>query len=67
MPHVKVTKLLTVAYFLYCCLFAYAIPAYGVLNLMVAGPLVGVNFVFFVVGAYLSMPKQSGEDLLYMA
>jgi len=67
MPHVKVTKLLTVAYLLYCALFGYVIASSAVLNLMVAGPLIGVNFIFFAVGTYLSMPAQAGEDILYMA
>ena len=63
----QVTKLLTVAYFLYCALFGYVIASSAVLNLMVAGPLIGVNFIFFAVGTYLSMPAQAGEDILYMA
>merc|ERR1712216_56276 len=58
MSAVKVTKLLTVAYFCYCALFAYVILSSDVLVMMMAGPLVGVNFLFLVAGIYLSLPAQ---------
>ena len=45
----------------------HAVYGYSVLNLPVAGPLIGTNVIFFAVGVYLSLPSQAGEDLLLMA
>jgi hypothetical protein len=61
------TKLLTASYLLFCALFAYAVLSYSVLNLIVIGPLIGLNVLFFGVGLYISLTSTVGEQTLYMA
>jgi hypothetical protein len=66
LPAASVTKQLTVAYFLYCCLFGYALYFYSVFNLMVAGPLTGLNVVFFLWGLYLSLTTTTSSYMSLM-
>lgn len=66
-PVLHATKLLTASYLLFCALFAYAVLSYSVLNLIVIGPLCGLNVLFFGVGLYISLTSTDGEQTLYMA
>jgi hypothetical protein len=65
-PAIKTTKQMTVAYGLFCALFAYVVfvAEYEIFNTMVFYPLAGLNLVFFLAGLYLCLPAQAGEPML---
>lgn len=62
LDEVKVTKMVTVTYLLFVGLFVYALVYLSVFNLMLVGPMTGLNVIFFAVGLYL-VTKESKESL----
>lgn len=63
----KVTKMLTLGYLMFNGLFAYALIQLDVFNLLMMGPLTGVNVLFFVVGLYLVLNSGGSVNELFMA
>lgn len=67
LPFAKVMKQMTIAFLLYTIFFIYVIFFYPTaMNVIMVGPVTGINFLFVVFGFYSL--SQSGEDIsLFMA
>jgi len=59
-----VTKQLTVVYLFFVGLFAYSLYAYSIFEIMMVGPITGLNVILFLIGSYLTL---NSGDPLYMA
>jgi hypothetical protein len=64
LPARGVTKQLTVVYLFFTGLFAYSLYAYSIFEVMMIGPMTGLNVILFGLGAYLAL---NSGDPLYMA
>ena len=54
----------TVVYLFFTGLFAYSLYAYSIFEVMMIGPMTGLNVILFGLGAYLAL---NSGDPLYMA
>jgi hypothetical protein len=64
LSHASVAKQLMFAHLAYFGLFLYVLLEQEIMNVLLMGPLSGLNLVFFLLALYAVLPAQSGEELL---